>query len=150
MNKFINSSAILLALFSLAPFSYSENNNSVSLTIKVDLLQNSKGIVQFSLYNKEGSIPDEEYQHFYLKQNGNIRNGSSTTTFYNLPKGRYAVNILHDENMNGKIDKGFILPTEGVGFTNYSTISLTNRPNFDKASFEVDQDTEKSIQIIYF
>ena len=29
---------------------------------------------------------------------------SSTITFNNIPKGNYAVFILHDENKNGKID----------------------------------------------
>jgi uncharacterized protein (DUF2141 family) len=52
--------------------------------------------------------------------------------------------------MNGKIDKGFILPVEGVGFTNYTTVGPGNRPNFLKASFEITSDTEKLIKIKYF
>lgn len=51
---------------------------------------------------------------------------------------RYAVNILHDENANGKIDKGFILPKEGIGFSNYSSVGPMNRPNFSKALLEDD------------
>ena len=58
---------------------------------------------------------------------------------FKFAKGNYAVNILHDENNNGKIDKGLILPKEGIGFSNYSSIGLTNRPNFKKANFELAQ-----------
>ena len=76
-------------------------------------------------------------------------NGSSTITFKNISSGQYAVNILHDENKNGKIDKGFILPLEGIGFSNYQSIGLTNRPNFSKASFELKENKTISVKVIY-
>lgn len=59
------------------------------------------------------------------------------------------MNILHDENGNGKIDKGLLLPKEGIGFSNYSTIGLGNRPNFRKANFEVEQDLRIRVQVVY-
>ncbi|MGB5437669.1 MAG: DUF2141 domain-containing protein, partial [Maribacter sp.] len=65
------------------------------------------------------------------------------------PKGRYAINVLHDENEDGKIDKGLILPTEGIGFSNYTNIGLSNRPNFSKASFELHSDSRVSVKMIY-
>ncbi len=121
-----------------------------SLSVKVSHLRNSKGIVQFSLYNKDGTIPDENYQKFYKQLQGKIKAGVSVVTFSHLPEGRYAVNILHDENQNKKIDKGFLLPIEGVGFSNYKSIGLRNRPNFSKASFTLNADITKQINIIYF
>jgi len=36
---------------------------------------------------------------------------------------KYAINILHDEDNNGKIKKGFVLPKEGMGFSNYGVSS---------------------------
>ncbi|MCF6308494.1 MAG: DUF2141 domain-containing protein [Flavobacteriaceae bacterium] len=121
-----------------------------SITINVNNLRNSKGVVQFSIYNKEGSIPDEKYKNYYLIGTAHISNKTATITFDNLPKGWYAINILHDENENGKIDKGFILPKEGIGFSNYTTIGLTNRPKFSKAKFEVSSNINKEIKAIYF
>jgi uncharacterized protein (DUF2141 family) len=59
------------------------------------------------------------------------------------------VNILHDENENGQIDKGFILPIEGVGFSNYQSIGFTNRPNFLNASFELRSNKTIGVKIIY-
>ena len=61
-----------------------------------------------------------------------------------------AVNVLHDENRNGKIEKGFILPKEGIGFSNFETIGFTNRPNFLKASFDVSENKNVTIKMIYF
>ena len=121
-----------------------------SLSVKVSHLRNSKGLVQFSLYNKDGTIPDKNYKNTYRQQQGKITHGVSVVTFSHLPKGRYAVNILHDENQNKKIDKGFILPVEGIGFSNYKLIGLSNRPKFSKASFILNRDTIKQIDVIYF
>ena len=101
------------------------------------------------MYNKDGTIPDEKYEHYYKIGKSNIVNGRATFTFSNLPEGKYAVNILHDENKNGKIDKGFILPIEGVGFSNYPAIGLRNRPKFSKASFELKGNRKINVKVIY-
>jgi uncharacterized protein (DUF2141 family) len=121
-----------------------------SLKVKVNGLRNSKGVVVFALYNKDKSIPDEHFKHYYLKQTAEIKNNSSATTFENLPEGKYAVSILHDENKNGIIDKGFVLPVEGVGFSNYQSIGLTNRPKFKNASILLNSDKELTVKVIYF
>lgn len=136
--------------FSTTLYSFAKPNvNNYSLTIVVKNLRNAIGIVQFALYNKDGSIPDEDYKKYYKFLKGEIVNGSSTITFKNISSGQYAVNILHDENKNGKIDKGFILPLEGIGFSNYQSIGLTNRPNFSKASFELKENKTISVKVIY-
>lgn len=123
--------------------------NTIDLTVEVHELRNNKGVVQFALYNKNGSIPDEDFEKYYQIGKTTINKNSTQFVFKNLPKGTYAVNILHDENENGKIDKGFILPEEGIGFSNYTKIGLGNKPNFSKASFELTSDKKLIINIIY-
>jgi len=59
------------------------------------------------------------------------------------------VNILHDENNDGKIKKGLIMPKEGIGFSNFQSIGFSNRPSFAKASFYLSKDTKIKIKIIY-
>ena len=148
MKKFGIISSALWVLFIFSSFSI-EPDPTFSLTIKVEQLRNSKGIVQFALYNKEGSIPDESYKKCYKILKAEITNGSSTITFHDIPTGKYAVNILHDENNNGIIEKGFILPLEGIGFSNYQTIGLSNRPNFEKASFILNSNKVLMIKMVY-
>lgn len=141
---------ILPALLLFSSSVYASDIDTFDLTVKVNGLRNSNGAVQFALYNEDGTIPDEEYEKYYRKKTGKITNNASSVVFNNLPKGRYAVNVLHDENVDGKIDKGFIFPVEGIGFTNYESIGLANRPNFVDASFEITANLEKMIKVIYF
>ncbi|MCO5238278.1 MAG: DUF2141 domain-containing protein [Chitinophagaceae bacterium] len=141
-------SLMLIASTILLSFTVKEQN-TFTLTVEIENLRNSKGEVQFALYNTDGSIPDEHYKNYFKIDKSRIESGKAEITFSNLPKGIYAVNILHDENKNGKIDKGFILPKEGIGFSNYSSIGLTNRPNFKKASFELNQNKTIKVKMIY-
>ena len=142
--------AIIAFALSLTRHSFANPNaDTYSLTVEVKNLRNAKGIVQFSLYNKEGSIPDKDYKNYYKILKGEIIDGSSTIIFKNIPIGKYAVNILHDENENSKIDRGFILPTEGIGFSNYESIGLRNKPSFEKASFYLSADKSITVKIIY-
>jgi len=121
-----------------------------SLSIEVDNLRDSKGEVVFSVYNKDGSIPDQKLQNFYKQKKAKIIENHSEVVFSNLPNGEYAVNILHDENKNGEIDKGFLLPKEGIGFSNFESIGLMNKPNFKKAKFELNGDKTLKVKVIYF
>lgn len=143
---------ILLIAFTMLSFNRSTHEETYSLTIKVEGLRNSNGEVLFALYNKDGSIPDEKYEKYFKKGISKINDkGIASFTFSNLPQGSYAANVLHDENKNGKIDKKFMLPIpkEGIGFSNYESIGLSNRPNFPKASFLVKSNMGKVIKIIY-
>lgn len=139
--------AIIFVAFTLLAFK--SQDKKYSLKIRVDHLRNSKGIIQISLYNKDGSIPDEDFVRYYRQLKTEITGASASVTFTNLPKGRYAVNVLHDENENGEIDKGWVKPIEGIGFSNFSNIGLTNRPNFSKASFLLSEDKVEVIEVIY-
>ncbi len=122
-----------------------------SLTVKVEGLRNSTGVVQFALYNSDGTIPDEKFEKYYRIKTSEINKNRAVISFSELPQGRYAINILHDENENGKIDKKFLLPLpkEGIGFSNYESIGLNNRPNFARASFLLNKNSTKEIKVIY-
>ncbi len=119
------------------------------LTIVVTGLRNDRGEVQFSLYNKEGTIPDKALDKYYKMERVPITGTTVKALFKDLPEGRYAVSVFHDENNNSKIDKGLLMPKEGVGLSNYKTINLFNLPNFKKASFPLNRDKEVRIGIIY-
>jgi uncharacterized protein (DUF2141 family) len=137
-----------LAIVLLSSFNIPKQE-TFSLTVEVTDLHNSKGTVLFALYNREDAFPDEHYKKYFKKLTGKIVNGASSVTFENLPAGKYAVNILHDENNDGKIKKGLIMPKEGIGFSNYKSIGLSNRPSFSKASFNVLDDKKIKVNIIY-
>jgi uncharacterized protein (DUF2141 family) len=145
LSSFVLASITILILFSFNI----QKEETFSLTIEVKDLRNSTGAVQFALYNKDGTIPDEDYKQYCKILKGKIQKGIAKVTFSGLPPGKYAVNILHDENENGEIDKGFILPIEGIGFSNYQSVGLTNRPNFSKACFELKENKTINVKVIY-
>lgn len=134
---------VLLSSFS------TQKEETFSLTIEVRELQNSKGTVLFALYNREDAFPDEHYQKYFKKITGKIVNGKSSVKFEKLPGGKYAVNIFHDENNDGKIKRGLIMPKEGIGFSNFQSIGFSNRPCFEKASFNLQRDKKILVKIIY-
>jgi uncharacterized protein (DUF2141 family) len=137
----------LIILFSA--FNQKTESPGFSLRVEVNELRNDDGVVVFALYNREDAFPDERYKKYYQKCSAKIVNGTSFVVFENLAAGKYAVNILHDENNDGKIKKGFIMPVEGIGFSNYQTIGLSNRPRFSKASFDLTKNKTISVKIIY-
>ena len=140
---------VLILLLSATSFITAEKAAGYSLTVEVNELRNSTGTVLFALYNREDAFPDEHYSKYLKKLKGQIVNGSASVTFENLPAGKYAVNILHDENNDGKIKKGLIMPKEGIGFSNFQSIGFSNRPSFAKASFNLNGATKIKVKIIY-
>ncbi|WP_156679936.1 DUF2141 domain-containing protein [Sphingomonas profundi] len=63
--------------------------------------------------------------------------GTTIVTIAGVPPGRYAVQLSHDENGNGRVDRGlFGIPKEGVGFSNDAPIRF-GPPKFADAAIDV-------------
>ncbi|MEO9210653.1 MAG: DUF2141 domain-containing protein [Ginsengibacter sp.] len=153
MKLFLSQSTLLIAgTFILLTFSSFQTNRQklFSLTVETNNLRNNEGTVVFALYNREDAFPDEHYKKYFKKLIGKIENHSARVTFKDLPAGKYAIDILHDEDNDGKIKMGFLLPKEGIGFSNYQSIGIGNRPNFKKASFILQDDLKINVKAIYF
>ena len=70
--------------------------------------------------------------------------------FADLPQGNYAFSVIHDENGNGRLDRRFGIPTEGVGFSRNPRLRL-GAPTFASASFPVrDAPTVETVRVQYF
>ena len=123
--------------------------HAITLTVIVKGLQNKKGKLQVSLYNKEKSIPDKNLTKYYKTKRVAIAGDVVRIVFENLSKGRYAVSVFHDENDNHKVDKGWFMPKEGIGLSNFDTINLFRLPSFSNACFELDHDKEIVVSLIY-
>jgi len=148
MKRAVVTIQLVLIILLLSSFN-SKMDVAFHLTIEVDGLRNSNGIVLFALYNRDDSFPDEHYKKCIKKLTCKIIEESSTVTFESLPEGKYAISILHDENSDGKINRGLILPKEGIGFSNYESIGFSNRPAFQKASFNLNSDMKLKVKIVY-
>lgn len=101
-------------------------------------LKNSKGSVACALFESPEGFPAE-----YLRQATNImslkvRGHQARCDFEAIPPGTYALAVIHDENMNGKLDSNFLgVPKEGYGFSN-DAVGVLGPPSFMAASFAYD------------
>ena len=67
-----------------------------------------------------------------------VRKAQARCDFEDIPPGTYAIAVIHDENMNGKLDTNRLgIPTEGYGFSR-DTKRLIGVPSFAAASFPYD------------
>ena len=78
------------------------------------------------------------------------REGAMRFLLRDLPPGRYAVSVFHDENGNGEIDLGAAgIPTEGYGFAN-NPPSQVGPPSFEEAAVTIgDASAKVTIFIAY-
>lgn len=138
--KYIFISCIAL-LLSLPVFS------QYNITISIDNIRNDKGLIYFALYN----CPDDYNNEANHKRSGSVRpeKGSVSFTLYNLPKGVYGMSVLHDENMNKKMDFNLLgIPKEGFGFSENPGLRV-GAPNFDAIKFELKENTSININLRY-
>jgi uncharacterized protein (DUF2141 family) len=79
-----------------------------------------------------------------------VRNTHARCDFEDIPLGTYALGVIHDENMNGKLDVNALgMPKEGYGFSNDAKAQF-GAPSFDAASFKYDGQTlDLTIQMHY-
>jgi uncharacterized protein (DUF2141 family) len=122
--------------------------NTCTLNIHVDGFRNQKGDAGLSIFNSSDGWPEDNDKAF---QHGPYPiTGTATTITVQVPPGRYAVVVIHDENSNHKLDKNmFGIPKEGFAFTNNPKVFLT-APSFDTAAIPVAcPTTETTIHLTY-
>lgn len=106
------------------------------VTVRVINISSTEGKVEVTLFNSSETFMTEPH----LQQSGTAdENGVFETEFVSLPKGEYAIVVVHDANDNGKLDTGLL----GIGGEDYAFSNNARpwfgRPDFDQVSFTVDQ-----------
>lgn len=118
------------------------------LTIHVDGFRNQKGHLGVTIFTSPDGWPehnDKAFLHDAFPIDGN-----HATAKLELPQGRYAIAVLHDENSNHKLDRNFVgIPKEGFGFSNNPAVHLS-APSFDAAATQITcPATELLVHLIY-
>ena len=111
-------------------------------------MQGDKEEILIGLYNTNDDT-FADVTKYYKKATLSSHDGNVTTTFKELPKGTYAVAIIHDVNKNGELDKNFFgVPTEGYGFSNNLRFMLRGA-TFEESQFELDGDKTIVVEMGY-
>jgi uncharacterized protein (DUF2141 family) len=101
-------------------------------------IRNSTGTVACALFESPTGFPIEFLHYATNVMVIKIRDTRARCDFEDIPPGTYALAVVHDENMNGKLDTGLLgVPLEGYGFSNDAKAWL-GAPSFSAASFPYD------------
>jgi len=118
--------------------------------VKILDIRNSTGSVACALFEAPEGFPTE----FLLSATNimmiKVRDTKARCDFLDIPPGIYALAVIHDENMDGKLGTNWLgVPTEGYGFSNDAK-ALLSAPSFDAASFPYDgSDIDLTITLNY-
>ena len=106
--------------------------------VKILSIRNSTGAVACALFESPVGFPTEFLHSATNIMMMKIKNTQARCDFEDIPPGTYALAVIHDENMNGKLDTNRLgFPTEGYGFSNDARAFLS-APSFRAASFSYD------------
>ncbi len=105
--------------------------------IHVEMLgiRNSTGAVACALFDAPEGFPTEFMKYAANLMMVRVRSAKATCSFEQIPPGRYALAVIHDENRDGKLATNWMgLPKEGYGFSNDAKGTL-GAPSFEATSF---------------
>ena len=125
-------------------------SNLMAYDIHLDIsnMKNHKGQILLALFDRDDSFPKPKvvYKEGVLQK---IDKKVMHYTFKNIPKGIYAISLVHDANANGKMDTNFLgMPKEGYGVSN----NPKNRflpPSFKQCKFKLNKTVTLKIYIQY-
>ena len=105
------------------------------LEVDVGSLRSSKGQLRFCLTADATSFPDCSNGARALARS--VAAGQGRVRFDALPRGQWAIAVIHDANGNGKLDTFAGIPREGFGFSNNPPIRF-GAPSFVESRFRVE------------
>ena len=140
----------VLAFANLPAIAFAQSSSCPGIHVKILNIRNSTGTVACALFESPVGFP-AEYLHFATNiMVIKVRDAQARCDFEDIPPGAYALAVVHDENMNGKLDTNRLgIPTEGYGFSNDARV-LLGAPSFSAASFQYDgQNLELTMSLRY-
>ena len=110
-----------------------------SLQVEIDHLRSAKGMLRLCLTADPDNFPNCVDDRDAVTRS--VPAGQTSIRFPGLPRGDYAVAVIHDENGNAKLDTFAGIPKEGFGFSNNPAIRF-GPPRFKAARFTLASDAE--------
>jgi uncharacterized protein (DUF2141 family) len=127
----------MLALASLPALGFAPSP-CPGIHVQILNIRNSTGTVACALFESPDGFPIEFLRSATNVMIIKIRKTQARCDFEDIPPGTYAIAVIHDENMNGKLETNWLgVPKEGYGFSNDAT-SVVGAPSFSAASFAYD------------
>ena len=140
----------VLVCASLPAASFAQSSSCPGIHVKVLNIRNSVGTIGCALFESPDGFPIEFLRYATNIIVIKIRDTQARCDFVDIPPGRYALAVIHDENMNGKLETNWLgMPKEGYGFSNDAKAVLS-APSFSAASFPYEgRDLSLTISLHY-
>jgi uncharacterized protein (DUF2141 family) len=116
------------------------------LNVEIYGIRNNNGFIRLGFMTSEEQLKNEKPQLEISYDKREVRGGELEVKIDSIPFGLYGITLLDDENNNGKLDYGFILPKEGVGFSNYWPSGI-RKPKFSNFCFEFNNSFRQKVLI---
>lgn len=123
-------------------------DNDHTITLTVSGIRSEKGQLVYRIFRDKKSYDDEKPAAEIKVSKAKMKNGAITFNIEHLETGIYGIAILDDENKNGEMDKGFLLPKEGFGFVDYQHTGM-RKPSFESFKFKLDSDRKSKVKMRY-
>ena len=142
--------ALLASLVASVPAAPAEEAPCPGIRVRILDIRNSAGTVACALFESPGGFPVEFLHSATNVVIMKVRRSQARCDFADIPPGNYAIAVVHDENMNGKLDTGLMgVPKEGYGFSNDAR-ALFGAPTFAAAAMKYDgRNLELTIKMRY-
>lgn len=126
-------------------------NSCPGIHVNILDIGNSTGKVACALFDSPEGFPKEFLQSATNIAMLEIRETQARCHFLDIPPGTYALAVIHDENLDGKLATNWLgVPKEGYGFSNKAKASFAGAPSFEDASFAYDgQNLEMTLRLNY-
>jgi uncharacterized protein (DUF2141 family) len=120
------------------------------ISVRVLNIKNNTGTVDCALFESPNGFPIEFLHSATNVMVIRVRDTQARCNFEDIPPGTYAIAVIHDENMDGKLNSNWLgIPTEGYGFSNDAR-GVLSAPSFSAASFPYNgQNLELTIDLHY-
>jgi uncharacterized protein (DUF2141 family) len=132
-----------ILLFSIPKSAEFEN----VLRVTIQDAESDKGRVLILVFDQEDGFPDQvdkAFKKFALPP----KNGKVELELTDLPPGKYAFTVLHDEDNNEVMNTSFLgIPTEKYGFSNNPKVYFSP-PSFEKAAISLGTEPKSTVIIL--
>lgn len=138
---------LLLILFFRARAEAQSVSETATLVVEIREVEHNRGNIHVGLYNNGDDFLNVE--NVYQGVIESAESGNMYIVLGDIPVGRYAIAIFHDENSNGTLDRNmFRLPTEGIGISN-NIRTRFGPPSYRDAAFRIENNRTIRINMNY-
>ncbi|TDQ19421.1 uncharacterized protein (DUF2141 family) [Algoriphagus boseongensis] len=132
---------LILSLFLQLGNPTVQDKVNTKLLIQIHHTKSDQGKIRILIFSSEKGFPDQP-EHALKSYSITPKNKAGELLVEDLPEGKYAVSVIHDEDGNGKLNTNAVgYPSEKFGFSNNPKVYFSI-PSFEKVAFQLTKEAK--------